>query len=182
MNKLFKSLSFLLLIVFLVSACAPATMNAAKAAPAAMNYEDIVGRPVSDHSVSDFIARNNCDASGSFQLCHSAGLALWTDKDRIVRQVYLYPRASQNFSAYRGELPFGLAADDKRSDVEQKLGQPKVDHAPQAGWDPGLPDEGASPDHLNFWATYKRFGVTIIYDSPSASDSNANIRAILVNE
>jgi len=182
MNKLFKPLSILMAIAFLLTACAPMVAQTAKAAPAEANYQSTLGKPVSDRSVANFIASNACDQSGSFQLCRKAGVALWMDQNQIVRTAYLYARESQDFSAYKGELPFGLATDDTRAAVELKLGQPKEVHAPQAGWESGLPDEASSPDHLHFWADYKRFGVTIIYDSPAADDRNANIQAILVNK
>jgi hypothetical protein len=78
-------------------------------------------------------------------------------------------------------LPYGLTAQDTMASVEQKLGQPRVIYAPQAGWEPGLPDEGGSPDHTHYWAIYKRFGLTIIYNSPSPNDKGATIYAIRVN-
>jgi hypothetical protein len=62
------------------------------------------------------------------------------------------------------------------------LGQPNEVHALQAGWQPGLPDEGGSPDHITYWAIYKRFGLTIVYNSPSASDKSATIHDILIND
>jgi hypothetical protein len=79
-------------------------------------------------------------------------------------------------------LPYGLTMQDTMASVEQKLGQPNEVHALQAGWKPGLPDEGASPDHITYWATYKRFGLTIVYNTPSASDKSATIRDIIVSE
>ncbi len=79
-------------------------------------------------------------------------------------------------------LPYGLTVQDTMASVEQKLGQPRVTYAPQAGWEPGLPDEGGSPDHAHYWAIYKRFGLTIIYNSPSPNDKGATIHAIRVNE
>ena len=78
-------------------------------------------------------------------------------------------------------LPYGLTAQDTMASVEQKLGQPRVIYAPQAGWEPGLPDEGGSPDHAHYWAIYKRFGLTIVYNSPSPNNKGATIHAILVN-
>ena len=75
-------------------------------------------------------------------------------------------------------LPYGLSMRDTMRSVEHKFGYPRVNHAPQAGWEPGLPDEGGSPDHIHYWAIYKRFGFTIIYDSPSPNDKNAAIYAI----
>ena len=77
-------------------------------------------------------------------------------------------------------LPYGLTTQETMAGVEQKLGQPRVTYAPQAGWEPGLPDEGSSPDHVHYWAIYKRFGLTIVYDTPSARDKNATIHAIRV--
>lgn len=79
-------------------------------------------------------------------------------------------------------LPYGLSMNDTMASVEQRLGQPKVASAPQAGWEPGLPDEGSSPDYMHYWAIYKRFGLTIVYNTPSASDKSATIHAIYVND
>ncbi|HUF00758.1 MAG TPA: hypothetical protein VMN99_16005 [Anaerolineales bacterium] len=42
-------------------------------------------------------------------------------------------------------LPYGLTMQDTMAAVEHRLGQPRVVYAPQAGWEPGLPDEGGSP-------------------------------------
>ena len=79
-------------------------------------------------------------------------------------------------------LPYDLTMQDTMASVEQKLGQPRVMFAPQAGWQPGLPDAGGSPDHLHYWAVYRRFGVTIVYNTPSLSDKNATIYDILVDD
>lgn len=75
-------------------------------------------------------------------------------------------------------LPYGLSMQDTMRSVEQKLGQPRVVYAPQAGWEPGLPDEGGSPDHIHYWAVYRRFGVVVVYNSPSPADKGASIQAI----
>ena len=80
------------------------------------------------------------------------------------------------------KLPYGLSLQDTMASVEQKFGQPKVTSAPQAGWEPGLPDEGASPDRFRYWAVYKRFGVTIVYNTPSAEDKSATIHAIYLHD
>ena len=79
-------------------------------------------------------------------------------------------------------LPYGLSMQDTMASVEQKFGQPKVVQAPQAGWTPGLPDAGSSPDRIHYWAVYERFGVTIVYNTPFANDKNATIRSILVTK
>lgn len=181
MNRYFKPLSLLAAMAFLAAACAPSAVNVAQAAPEEVSYRAMLGRPLSDQTVTDFIASNNCAPSGSFHICQPAGLALWTDADRTVKTVYLYVSNTEGFAPYKGELPLGLATADTMADVEEKLGQPREVHAPQAGWVPGLPDEGGSPDRMHYWAVYERFGITIVYNSPIANDKNASIHAILVN-
>ena len=181
MNKLFKILGLLMGLAFFATACIPPVLDVARAAPAAASYQVTLGKSVSDRSVADFIAGNGCTQSGAFQLCPPAGLALWTDEHRIVKAAYLYLDNAEGFAPYKGALPLGLIQNDTMADVEYKLGQPREPHAPQAGWEPGLPDEGGSPDRMHYWAVYKRFGLTVIYDSPSRNDKNANIHAILVN-
>jgi hypothetical protein len=89
---------------------------------------------------------------------------------------------AQTASALPTNLPYGLTMQDTMATVEQKLGQPKLTAALQAGWEPGLPDEGGSPDRFHFWATYRRFGVTIIYNTPSASDKSAMIYDVILEE
>lgn len=185
MNKLFQTLSILAAIAFLSTACGAQVVQAQpaeQAAPKVATYQGVLGKPVNAKDVADFVASNNCAASGQFQLCQSAGLALWTDSAQIIKTAYLYVGNSGDFAAYKGELPLGLAAGDTMASVEQKLGQPKEVHAPQAGWEPGLPDEGGSPDHIHYWAIYKRFGLTVIYNTPSADDKSATIHAILVSK
>ena len=75
-------------------------------------------------------------------------------------------------------LPYGLTMEDTRAIVEQKLGQPYVPDLPQLGWEPALPDEGGSPDRMHYWAIYRRFGIVIVYNSPSPTDRGATIHAV----
>ena len=179
MNKLFKPLSFIALIALFAVAC---SAQAAQAAPAAAKYQAVLGKSLSDNTVADFIASNNCSSAAQFQLCRPAGMVLWMDSDQKVNSVFLYPGNADDFAAYKGQLPFGLAFSDTMEIVEQKLGHPVEIHAPQAGWEPGLPDEGGTLDHIHYFANYKRFGVTIVYNSPSANDKNASIHSVLVSE
>lgn len=181
MNKLFKTLSLLAVIAVLATACIPQIVDVAQAAPSAASYQAILGKPVNNKDVAEFIKSNDCTQSGPYQLCRPAGLALWSDADQIVQTAYLYVRSVDGFSAYAGELPAGLAPNDTMASVEVKLGQPREQHAPQAGWEPGLPDKQLFPDHIHYWAVYERFALTVIYNSPSANDRNATIHAILVN-
>jgi hypothetical protein len=100
----------------------------------------------------------------------------------VVMVAVMVVQARQQASASPARLPHGLTLQDTMASVEQKLGHPKVEHAPQAGWAPGLPDVGFTTDYIHYWAVYDRFGVTVIYNSPSASDKNATIYYIIVDD
>ncbi len=115
-------------------------------------------------------------------MCPSIGLAFWVDSSRRVKTVYLYASESSLNAAYKGELPFSLTMHDTMAIVEQKFGQPKEVHASQAGWEPGLPDKSGTSDYTYYWAAYERFGVTIVYNTPSANDKTATIYAILISK
>ena len=181
MNKLFKPLSILVAIALFTTACGAQIAQAAQEAPAAVGYQAILGKSMSEHAVADFID-SNCTQSGSFRYCRSAGLAFWVDAKQTVRLVYLYLNNAEDVVAYKGELPLGLTSTDTMADVEYKLGGLIDVHAPQAGWKPGLPDEGYSRDLTYYWAIYKRFGMTVIYNTPAANDKDATIYAIVVSK
>ena len=102
-------------------------------------------------------------------------MALWGSSNDIVETVYLYLNNADGFTPYKGELPFGLKYYDIKEAVEYKLKKQRIGQG-------GLPDAGASPDHLHYWATYHRAGMTIIYNSPSPDDEDSNIYAILVSK
>jgi hypothetical protein len=155
---------------------------AERTSPAAASYEAVLGKSLDDTSVADFIASNRCAGTGSFQLCSLAGMSLLIGEGQKIETVTLYPKGSAGFAAYNGTLPLGLSAGDTMASVEDKFGQPRVQHAPQAGWEPGLPDQSGTPDHIHFWAIYKRFGLTVVYNSPSGTDKGATIHAILVSK
>ncbi|HUE97918.1 MAG TPA: hypothetical protein VMN99_01615 [Anaerolineales bacterium] len=100
----------------------------------------------------------------------------------IVMLIALAFAQARQATAAPKDLPYGLTLQNTRASVEQNSGHPRVYHAPQAGWAPGLPDSGSSPDYTHYWAVYKRFDVTIIYNSPSPTDQNATIADIVVSE
>jgi hypothetical protein len=181
MNRYYKMLIVLAALMLFVTACIPPVISAVRAAPEERDYRAVLGKPVSDSRVADFVISNDCAPAGPFQLCRPAGVVLGTDEKQIVQTAYLVLHDSDGFAPYAGELPLGLAATDTRQQIEEKLGSPAVPHIPQAGWVPGLPDTGDSPDHIHYWAVYRRLGVTIIYDSPSPDDKNAGVHAILVH-
>ncbi len=184
MNKLFKTLSILAAIAFLSTACGARAVRAQtenKAALKEASYAPMLGKPLASQEVADFLAANNCAPAASFQLCKSVGMAFWMDNQQVIKTAYLYLNPTGGFKPYQGSLPYGLTRFDTMVSVQQKFGQPVEVHAPQAGWEPGLPDEAGSPDHLHYWAIYRRFGVTIVYDSPGA-DEDALLYAILVSK
>ena len=184
MNKRFPILSILAVIVLFATAYGALgvqAQSAEKAVPEAVSYAVVLGKSLNDQDVVDFIASNRCSSTGQFHLCNAAGMALVTGQGQKVETVYLYPSPIPGFAAYKGTLPLGLSANDTMASVEDKFGQPKVQQAPQAGWESGLPDESGTPDHTHYWAMYKRFGVTVVYNSPSATDQGATIYAVLVS-
>jgi hypothetical protein len=183
MNKLFKTLSLLAVMAFFATACIPSAVDVVQAAPVeVVDYQAVLGKSVGDQEVADFIVRNNCSSAAQFQLCRSVGMTLWTDSNQKIQSVFLYPGDRDGFTAYQGQLPLGLTFTDTMEMVEEKLGYPVEIHAPQAGWVSHLPDEGVTPDHFRYVATYKQFGLTVIYNSPAANDKSASIYAFLVNQ
>ena len=184
MNKRFQIFSILAALALFATACGAQVVQAqpAQAAPKAAAYETVLGKSLHDQAVADFIVSNNCSSTGQLQLCNEAGMALWIGQGQNVEIAYLYPNKTLEFAAYKGPLPFALSATDTMASVEDKFGQPNVVQAPQAGWELGLPDESGTAGHTQYWAVYKRFGLTIIYNSPSAMDKGATIHAILVSK
>ena len=183
MHKRFQALRIFAVMTLFLTACETWLVQAQpreQATPKAIEYQTLLGKWVSDKEVADFIANNHCSPAEKFQLCKEAGIALWTDSNQIVRTVYLYAGHGGGFKRYRGELPFGLTFYDPMWLVEEKLRDLEADDASQPASKAGLPDEGSSPDHFHYWAVYKRFGMTIIYDTPFA-DEDAYIYAVLVN-
>src|SRR5215207_2079050 len=109
MNKLFKTLSFIAVMMLFITAC---SAPAAQAAPSAAGYQAVLGKPLSDNGVADFIASNKCSSASQFQLCRSVGMALWIDPAQKINTVYLYAESENGFAAYKGVMPFGLAFKD----------------------------------------------------------------------
>lgn len=181
MNQLFKILSFLAAIALFVTASGVQAVKAQPLAAPAASYQAVLGKSLNDQNVEDFLASNHCSSVLQFRLCQAAGMALWIDSNQIARSVYLYPSTTAGFAAYKGPLPFGITARDTMAVVEYKLGQPIVADAPQAGWKPGLPDDGTTPDYIHYNANYRRFGLTIVYNLPSANAKGATIHSIQVS-
>ena len=181
MNAFVRVLSILAAIPLLIHGCGEQPVQEEKAAPKVAVYQSILGKSLTDEAVADFLASNTCSRINDFELCKDAGMALWTDSDQIVKMVYLYSGTVDGFRRYRGELPFGLSFYDPMWKVEKKLSELNADDALQPSSLAGLPDEGSSPDHMHYWAVYKRLNMTVVYNSPFA-DQDAYIYAILVTE
>ena len=176
MNTLIKVFGIFALISLLSGGCAALPAPAgqeANPAPKAAVYESILGKPVSDENMIDFLAGNTCSSADQFLLCQTAGMALWMDSNQMVETVYLYLNHADGFEPYAGPLPFGLKFYDNLAAVEYKLGRQGIGNA-------GLPDTSATPDHMHYRATYYQAGLTILYNSPFA-DEDASIYAVVVS-
>jgi hypothetical protein len=174
MNALFKVFAILAVISLLISGCAALPGQEEGAVPKTAVYESVLGKPLSDEAVADFVAGNNCSSADQFLLCNSIGMALWTDSNQVVETVYLYLNHAEEFEPYKGELPFGLKFYDNMAAVEYKLDRQGIGNA-------GLPDEEAVPDHMHYQATYHQASMTIIYNFPFP-DEDATIYAILISK
>ena len=180
MNKPYKSFCVLAALTLLITACSIPTVQAQPGEPVtskAVPYQAILGKSLTDEEVVGFIANHNCSSANQFQLCKEVGMALWAGSDQIVKLVYLYSGTGEGFKRYRGALPFGLTFYDPMWRVEEKLRNQNAEDSLQQA---GLPDEASSPDHMHYWAVYKRLGMTVVYNSPSA-DEDAYIYAILIS-
>jgi hypothetical protein len=140
--------------------------------PRAAVYESVLDKSLTDEVVADFISSNNCSSANQFLLCHSAGMALWTDANQVVESVYLYLNDAKEFEPYKGELPFGLKFYDTMAAVEYKLNRQGIGTA-------GLPNTGETPDRMHYRATYHEAGLTIIYNYPFP-DEGATINSVLI--
>src|SRR5688572_6645918 len=157
MNTLIRVFGIFAAIPLIISGCAALPVQAGQEALAmskAAVYESILGKPLSDEVVADFVATNSCSSADQFLLCNAIGIALWTDSNQVVETVYLYLNNADEFEPYKGELPFGLKFYDNMAAVEYKLDRQGLGNA-------GLPDEEAVPDHMHYQATYHQAGMTI---------------------
>ena len=176
MNALIKLFGMLAITSLLVSGCAAQPAQAGqgdRAVPKTAIYESILGKPLSDKAVAEFLASNECSSADQFLLCNDAGMALWVDSNRVVEIVYLYLNKADGFEPYRGVLPLGLKFYDSLAAVEYKLKRQGVGNA-------GLPETAAVPDRMHYRAIYHEAGLTILYNSPFP-DEDASIYAILLN-
>jgi hypothetical protein len=177
MNKHFKTFSILAMITLLITGCGELAVQGRRdvpVAPKAAVYQNLLGKSINDKEVADFLVRNNCSSTGQFQVCKEAGMDLWINLDQIVKTIYLHLNSHVGYTAYKGELPFGLKFYDIQGAVEYKLKRQGVGNE-------GLPDEGSTPDHFHYWAIYKRYGMIIVYNFPYA-DEDATIHSILVSK
>jgi hypothetical protein len=175
MNTLIKKFGMFAVISLLISSCGALTVQAGQEegeSPKAAVYESILGKPLTDKTVADFVAENTCSSANQFLLCDSIGMALRTDSNQRVETVYLYLNYAEGFEPYTGTLPFGLKFYDNMAAVEYKLDRQGLGNR-------GLPDEEAVPDHMHYQATYHEAGMTILYSYPFP-DEDATIYAIVV--
>lgn len=182
-NILIKTLGILVAIPLVLSACGGQSVQAESeknSTPKTAVYQLVLGKSLSDEAVVKFIADNKCSLAVQFELCKEIGMALWVDASEMVKSVYLYAGTADGFRRYHGILPYGLSFYDPMWRVEEKLSNLNADETAEPSLNAGLPDEESVPDHLHYWALYKRFGIIVIYDSPFA-DEDAYIYAVVVN-
>ena len=175
MNQSFKTFSVLAAIALVSIGCSvqavhghPGDQAPSKPAP----YEMWLGKSLANQDVIEFIITNQCSSVEHLRLCKEIGLVLGVNADQVVETVFVYLENTDAFTAYQGELPFGLKSNDTREAVEAKLKEQRVGT--------GVANEEGLFDHTHCWATYYAAGLTIIYNSPSADDKNAVIHAIIV--
>ena len=181
MNALIKALGIFAAIPLLVSACDGQSVHAEQTRAStvvATSYQVVLGKSLNNGDVVNFIASNDCSSAADFELCKEAGVALWIDANQIVKIVYLYAGNADGFRRYRGPLPYELSFYDPMWRVEEKL----MDlDSTNILYQAGLPEEEGSPDHMHYWAVYKRLSMTVIYNSPG-KDEDAYIYAILMSQ
>ncbi len=176
MNALYKVLFISAVISLVVSGCAAQPAQAGqddRVAPKTAVYESILGKPLGDEAVAEFLARHECSSADHYLLCNEAGMALWSDSNQVIETVYLYLNKADGFEPYQGELPFGLKFYDSLAAVEYKLKRQGVGNA-------GLPETAAVPDRMHYRAIYHEAGLTVLYNSPFP-DEDASIYAILLS-
>jgi len=182
MNQRFKILS-LIVFTLVTTACSTGSFQTESNEQTVTKiplYKLMLGKPLTDNVVADFIASNHCAEVMPYMLCKEVGMDLMTDSNQIIVGVFLYLNKAPgfvpnegDFTPYKGELPFGLKFYDTMMAVEYKLKRQGVGNA-------GLPDAGSIPDRMHYIANYQEARITIIYNS--GPDEDPLIYAILVNK
>ena len=176
MNALYKVLCVLAVLSLIFSGCAAQPAQAGqdeRVAPKTAVYESLLGKPLSDEAVAEFLSRHECSIADHYLLCNEVGMALWSDSSQVIETVYLYLNNADGFEPYQGQLPFGLKFYDSLAAVEYKLKRQGVGNA-------GLPETAAVPDRMHYRAIYHEAGLTVLYNSPFP-DEDASIYAILLS-
>lgn len=177
MNRIRKLFSVFVAIPLLMSGCSglvTPSERETQTTPKTIVYQSVLHKSATDPAVIDFVTSNHCASVDHYQFCKQVGIALWIDSNQVVETVYLYLNGEDEITPYKGELPYGLKFYDTLGALEYRLKKQDVGNA-------GLPDQGSSPDHIHYWATYKDAGMTIIYNSPYA-DEDATINSILIRK
>ena len=180
MGKIYRYLYILSVVSLVITACSPRAVQTPLSTQEVFHHGEILGKSLHDMMVAEWMTTNHCTSAFPFQVCRDAGIAVWLDAEQTVKKIYLYLNNEAGFSPYKGALPLGLKFYDTMGAVEYKLRKlDSSDGSPKAR-NHGLPEEGSSPDHTHFWAVYKRYGITVIYNSPF-TDEDATIYAIVVS-
>lgn len=84
-------------------------------------YQSMLGKPLTDDVVADFMTSNDCSSAKQELRCQTKSMALWIDSNQTVDTIYLYLNNTDGFAPYEGALPFGLKFYDTLEAVEYKL-------------------------------------------------------------
>ncbi len=175
MGQFYRYLCVLAMLSLFLTSCTAQSTQIKQVKPGVVKYQDLLDKTFSNNDIKNWTAKNNCVFAEQLLSCQNLGIALWLNSEHVVKTVYFYVHNTDGFSAYKGELPFGLKYYDNRQAVEYKLNHQGIGNG-------GLPDEDSFPIQLHYWALYKKDGLTVIYNSPFA-DNDADIYAIvLTNE
>jgi hypothetical protein len=175
MGQLYRYACLLAAMVFFITACNARSIQRERAGEdvsKSLISDMYMGKSLTENAIADFLVVHQCHRLNQFQICEEMGMALETSADQVIETVFIYLKNIDGFSAYTGELPFGLESSDTRETVESKFRQQRVGT--------GTPNERGLLDRTHSWATYYSAGMTIIYESPSADDRSAKMHAILV--
>jgi hypothetical protein len=180
MGQRLKTLAFLIMMILSTACSAQIILTQEKVTPDRDPYKGLIGKALTDEEVSHFVASHHCSSVLPYILCTEAGMTLLIDGNQTVEGIFLYVNKSagyipfeDDFTPYKGELPFGLKFYDTMGAVEYKLNKQGIGND-------GLPDSGSTPDHMHYVAFYEEADITIIYNSPK--DEDALIHAILVRK
>jgi hypothetical protein len=102
-----------------------------------------------------------------YYLYEDKGISLRFDDMGNLSAIFLYSEGADGYRQYQGKLPKGLAFQDIRKDIEEKLGSP---------------EKSGGGGVIRFWSQYPNIGIGIGYVSKSTSDMLNRIHHISLSK